>query len=261
MPRDYTSFTLSTVKDYLAVLMEQGRVLVDADFNALNDILDRRWRSETIDIIGRCIVPRETPDGFRIQIAGQSITIGRGRFYAHGIQVENHGLPPLEYDAILGETRGTLPIPYDQQPYLPNVDDVTPMPETPGPHLVYLDVWQREVTHIESPTLVDKAIGVDTSTRRQAVWQVKVLPNVGNIDCSTPAELIPDWLNITRPSAGRLTTGAVGVPADTDPCVVSPTGGFRGTENRLYRVEVHTGGPFNQTTLKWSRDNGSIASA
>ena len=52
----------------------------------------------------------------------------------------------------------------------------------------------------------------------------------------------------------------MGVPVDTDPCVVNPTGGFRGTENRLYRVEVHTGGPLNATTVKWSRDNASIVS-
>src|SRR6185369_5374961 len=194
-------------------------------------------------------------DGFRIQIAGPSITIGRGRLYAHGLQAENHGLPPLEYDAILGERRGTLPVPYEQQPYLPNIAAVSPMPATPGPHLVYVDVWQREVTHIEDPDLVDKAIGVDTAARLQTVWQVKVLPDVGNITCETNT---PAWQALTRPSAGRLTTSAVGVPVDTDPCVVNPTGGFRGTENRLYRVEVHTGGPLNATTVKWSRDNASI---
>lgn len=42
-------------------------------------------------------------------------------------------------------------------------------------------------------------------------------------------------------------------------------GGFTGLENQLYRIEVHAGGKFDETnknptvTLKWSRDNGSIA--
>ena len=88
MSGDYTRNTFSPVKDYLAVLMQQGRVMVDADFNSLNAILDRRLRSETVDIIGRCVVPKETPDGFRIQIAGPSITIGRGRLYAQGLQAD-----------------------------------------------------------------------------------------------------------------------------------------------------------------------------
>jgi hypothetical protein len=43
---------------------------------------DRRWRAETTDIIGRSTVPKETPEGFRIQIAAGGLTIGRGRIYA-----------------------------------------------------------------------------------------------------------------------------------------------------------------------------------
>ena len=67
------------------------------------------------------------------------------------------------------------------------------------------------------------------------------------------------WDELTAPSAGRLTTNAVGVPVDDDPCTVPPTGGYRGTENRLYRVEIHDAGPLGTATFKWSRDNGSIA--
>jgi len=40
---------------------------------------------------------------------------------------------------------------------------------------VYLDVWNREVTPLERPDLVELALGVDTSTRRQTVWQVRIL--------------------------------------------------------------------------------------
>ena len=49
-----------------------------------------------------------------------------------------------------------------------------------------------------------------------------------------------------------------------DPCVVDPDARYRGVENQLYRVEVHRGsGPDNSVTptFKWSRDNGSVASA
>ena len=33
---------------------------------------------------------------------------------------------------------------------------------------------------------------------------------------------------------------------------------FRGPENQLYRVEVHTGGVAGVATFKWSRDNGQV---
>ena len=47
---------------------------------------------------------------------------------------------------------------------------------TAGRHLAYLDVWQREVTTLEDPDLVEIAVGVDTTARSQTAWQVRVLP-------------------------------------------------------------------------------------
>jgi hypothetical protein len=261
MPGDNTRFTFNPFADHLGVLMQQGRVLLDADFNELIEILDRRLRSETTDIIGRGVVPLETPDGFRIQLAGGVMTIGRGRAYVDGLQAENHGKAPLEFEPHLAELRGTLPVPYDEQPYLPNAAALAPLPAGGGPHLVYLDVWEREVTYLQEPALMEKALGVDTATRLQTVWQVKVLANTDGVSCATPDGEIPGWVALTTPSGGRLTTSAVGVPTSTDPCVVNPSGGYRGTENRLYRVEIHTPGPLGTATFKWSRDNGSIASA
>ena len=63
------------------------------------------------------------------------------------------------------------PIAYATQPYLPS----PPALPTAGRHLVYLDVWEREVTHLERPDLVEVAVGVETSSRLQTVWQVRVL--------------------------------------------------------------------------------------
>ena len=40
------------------------------------------------------------------------------------------------------------------------------------------------------------------------------------------------------PSAGRLTSKAIAPPAPDDPCILPPASGYRGLENRLYRVEV-----------------------
>jgi hypothetical protein len=91
MSSDISRQRFNPTNDFQNVLMQQGRVQLDAEWNEWNEILDRRWRSETIDIIGRCVVPLETPDGFEIQLSGGKMTIGRGRIYVHGLQAENHG--------------------------------------------------------------------------------------------------------------------------------------------------------------------------
>ena len=247
-------------RDFSGVLMQQGRVQLDADWNELVGIISRRMRAETTDIIGRGTVPTETPDGFKIAIAADgTLTIGRGRIYVDGLLAENHGKTPLEFDPVLAETRGTLPMPFNEQPYFPNVANIAPAPTQGGPHLVYLDVWPREVTYLENPDLLEKAVGVDTATRLQTVWQMRVLENAGaGITCATPDDQIPGWPDIVRPSDGRLSTDAVGVAATDDPCVIPPSGGYRGLENRLYRVEIHDGGVAGTATFKWSRDNASI---
>jgi hypothetical protein len=103
---------------------------------------------------------------------------------------------------------------------------------------------------------------VDTTARTQTVWQVRVLPNVGaGAGCDTPDDGLTGWSAILAPSAARLSTAAVGVPAEDDPCLTPPSGGFRGLENRLYRVEIHDGGQQGSATFKWSRDNASVATA
>jgi hypothetical protein len=257
MAGDYTRMTFRPGKDHSGVLMQQGRVTLDSDWNELVELIDRRFRAETVDIIGRCTVPSETPDGFHVQVAGGVLTIGPGRAYVHGLLAENHGADPQEYDRVLGELRGTQPVAYDKQPYFPNATAVAPLP-TSGTHVAYLDVWQREVTHLEHAQLIEKAIAIDTATRLQTAWQVRLLSAPAGTACDSS---FPAWDTLTAPSAGRLTTKAVGVPAADDPCTIPPAGGYRGTENRLYRVEIHDKGPLGTATFKWSRDNASVASA
>ena len=264
MPGDYTRFRFSPLNDASGILQQQGRVMLDQDWNELVEIIDRRWRAETVDIIGEAVVPRDTPHAFEIQVtASNDLTIGPGRIYVDGLLAENHGSAP-QFDPVLEETPGTQPIAFGAQPYIANpwpFSAVNPfaVPTGAGPHLVYLDVWKREVTYLEAPDLVDKAVGVDTTTRLQTAWQVKVLPNIPA--GSTCASQLSDWAAIIAPSAGQLTTAAAGVPQSTDPCTIPPNAGYRGTENRTYRVEVHTGGGFGTAQFKWSRNEASMPRA
>ncbi|MBI4003188.1 MAG: right-handed parallel beta-helix repeat-containing protein [Nitrospira defluvii] len=216
---------------------------------------DRRWRAETIDVVGRCGVPSETPDGFKIELSGGELTVGQGRIYVEGYLAENHGIAPV-FEPTLEEGYGTAALPIKDQPYGGPV--VVP-PQVRS--LVYLDVWRREVTHLQAPDLIEPAVNVDSTTRYQTAWQVKVLGTIPpDVTCETPLAEIPNWPVANLSSAARLTTGTVAVVTEPDPCLVPPTGGYRGLENHLYRVEVHSAGT-TTVRVKWSRENAHVATS
>ena len=158
----YSRFTFDAWNDFLGVLMQQGRVQLDADWNELVSQMVRRLQAGTLDTFGPAVVPRDDAGRVPIDAAGGALTIGVGRMYVDGLLAENHGagdrgLGPAPRRAASGRDR----VDYTAQPYYPEA------PALPGggPHLVYLDVWQREVTHLQQPDLVEKAVGVDTTGR------------------------------------------------------------------------------------------------
>jgi hypothetical protein len=281
MGADTSRTRFDPARDFAGIVLQQGRVFLDADLNEWGAIVDRRLRAETVDLTsfgpqpghaGSSWVPRHTPEGFRITAAAGELTIGRGRMYVDGILAENHGrrvadMTPAErtsagvdhdgFDGLLEEIVGPGPITYANQPYWPNP---TPL-QTGGAHLVYLDVWERELTHLEAPDLVEVAVGIDATARRQIVWQVRTLGDVGANACQTADEDLPaPWRDLIRPAGGRLTVTTAPVDPADDPCALPPSGGYRGLENQSYRIEIHDGGTPGTATFKWSRDNGSVAS-
>jgi len=265
MSGDYSRVRFDPRIDLSGVQMQQGRVQLDSDWNEWVAVLDRRLRAESVDtfgvhvtpgITGVAVVSPQTPNAFEILATGGNITIGRGRMYVDGLLAENHGGGTPEFDPVLAELRGQTALAYNQQPYFP----APPALPSGGPHLAYLEVWQREVTHLQQPNLVESAVGVDTTTRTQTVWQVRMLANFSGTNCTTPDASVAGWQALTLPSGGRMSIKAEGVPPDLDPCELPPSGGYRGLENQLYRIEIHDGGPAGTATFKWSRDNASVAS-
>jgi hypothetical protein len=262
MSGDYSRVRFDPKKDFSGILQQQGRVHLESSANELVRIVDRRFRAQTADTIGRCVVPRQTEEGFRISVTDRVLTIGRGRIYVDGLLVENHGKGEPQFDSCLAEESGEA-IGYGEQPYFPNAAQLAPLPDSPGPHLAYVVAYERELTWLEHPDLVEKAIGQDTVTALQTVWQVRLLPDIGaGATCATPDDQIPAWRALTRPSGARLSTSLVEVPEETNPCIIAPGGsGYRGLENQLYRVEIHQGGPVGTATFKWSRENASVATS
>jgi hypothetical protein len=227
---DNSRNTFDPWKNYAGVVMEQGRVQTDADWNEWLAEQMRRVQAGTLDTMGQAVYPQTTPFVFQItpSASGGSVDIGRGRMYVDGILVENHGDPAkASWDPALAEMSGSpqpppatdaSPVAYAAQPY----ESGAKFPAKAGDYLVYLDVWKQPVTFIEDPSLVDAAIGVDTSGRLRTAWRVGTMAMASGTTCSSAAPVWPA-------SAGRLTNGTV-TSGPSGPCCLTTGSGYTGVE-------------------------------
>jgi len=281
---DITRDSFRRHKNFSRVLMQQGRVQLDADWNEQSDILLHYMRTLARDIIGPHAGPQDDV-GFAIEAPPASMTstsspqktrqrggaggksskktanqsenayqvnIKRGRYYVDGILCES-----------------------DRDIVYTLEDEQQPKPK-PGTFLFYLDVWEREVTYLEDDSIREVALnGADTATRAQVVYQIRT-QNIANLsgdfqqpspDTIKDATLLgqfvtiltdslrgvaPDFFplstSITPPIASvsrpmlKAKTLSIAEDEQTDPCIIPPTSQYRGAENQLYRVEVHTSG-------------------
>src|SRR3954452_4311450 len=108
MKGDFSRNTFDPRKHYTGVLMQQGRVQVDADWNEQQSIHRHMLEVQGQDVIGHSGAPVQQA-GFRITTQDQkTLIIGKGRYYIDGILCEN------ETD-----------VSYDKQPHLPVPPDVS----------------------------------------------------------------------------------------------------------------------------------------
>ena len=59
MSFDGSRFTFDPWNDFAGVVMQQGRVQLDSDWNEWLGELGRRIRAGTLDTFGRAVVPRD----------------------------------------------------------------------------------------------------------------------------------------------------------------------------------------------------------
>src|SRR5215470_1887667 len=85
MPGDYSRRLFLRKRHYSGVLMQQGRVQLDADWNEQLGIQRRRDYAEAEDVIGECGAPKHDA-GFLVQPTpdGTDLVLSPGRFYVHG---------------------------------------------------------------------------------------------------------------------------------------------------------------------------------
>lgn len=94
MKGDFSRKTFDRARHYGGVLMQQGRVQLDADWNEQLAIQRHLDETEALDVIGSCGAPKHEA-GFRIDPApdGKDLLIAPGRYYVHGRMCELEGTP------------------------------------------------------------------------------------------------------------------------------------------------------------------------
>jgi hypothetical protein len=211
MKGDFSRRTFDATKHYSAVLVEQGRLLTDADSEEQHRIQTHRAERATEDIVGDCGGP--LPDaGFALSTPDSAeLRIGAGPYYAGGTLLENG-----------------FEITFRDQPDRYDVQ----WPPPAGRHAVVLDSWRRLVTALDDPSIREVALGgPTTSSRERVVWQVAAVPVEG------------DWVCTDELAATERTTGELAARAQPDeqlssPCLIPPQAGYIGLENQFYRVEI-----------------------
>ena len=265
MPSDKTRTSDDIRQGYKEPVMQQGRVILDRDFNALRETLSGALEADALDIVGPCGTP---DDGFAISLPPLSsplsddfdFLIGPGTMYV-GCQ---RAVFPSDY---AGQT-----VSYRNQPDWLRPDDILQHspPVIPNHEFVFLHLCEQEVGAIEDSDLKDVALGgPDTTQRLRLMRRVKRM-EVSATDCASALEQAEkEWDGqgfAFDPKTMRLVPQATlqvsfaQSEIKSDPCDPVATGGYLGAENQLIRVQISdsgngSGGP---ATLLWGYDNASF---
>lgn len=276
MNGDLSRVTFNPFKHFTSIVLQQGRVQMDADGNEQAAILLHLMRSLAADLIGQHGGPDDlfTDQDQRTEILerlcgfaiiGASRTGATTNFFPDSNLLQRErdflneafGVPqrlPLAITAGHYYVDGLLcenerPWLVGKQPYLERANDQE-VRELNGVFLLYLDIWERFVTSLEDPTLKEVALGgADTAGRTKLTWQVRIHPTPLQGQSDSCSAFNPAWtpiLNRLQPkNRGLLKARAKASEgsAEEDVCITSPEARYRGVENQLYRVEVHRGGP------------------
>ena len=242
---------------YAGVVAQQGRVILDRDFNAQQGLAADRVASDALNVIGPCGTP---DDGFRINSPAQSsppaesdFTISPGIMYVGGQLVTL----PADKDGT------AISYSYYSQPDWPAPDKPT---QDLAREFVYLDVTEQEVSAVEDPDLLEVALGGPDTTQR-----IKLLRRVRRMtapaaDCAGAWEaaiaqwgtegLLLDPATMQLLPQVRLQVGFTANSGSGDPCDPVATGGYLGADNQLIRVRIDRSG--SQAQLIWGYDNASF---
>lgn len=246
MKGDFSWFDHRPLDNYTGVLEQQGRVRLDRDGNAAEEIARglRSLMGRDAFGPGRVAVPAEASDSLRIVSAsatdaGIDVTYRPGRVWVDGI--------PL----LLGQET-TAPATYLPPPFQPAPDLIAAGTRD----AVILEVWEDAVSALqEIENLLEPALGgVDTTARVKVCHRLRLRRLGEDEDCATIGPSLRD----DPDTIGRLTvtpSPAITIAGD---CPVEAGGGYTGDGHRLYCIEVAAPRGGGGSRFVWSRHGGGL---
>ncbi|MEM0921583.1 MAG: DUF6519 domain-containing protein, partial [Pseudomonadota bacterium] len=247
MKGDFSWFDHRARDNYTGVLEQQGRVRLDRDGLAAEEIARglRSLMGRDAFGPGRVAVPAEASDSLRVVAASADgsdvfVRLLPGRAWVDGI--------PL----ILPET--VTP----QVTYLtpPLQDPVSPNSIAEGVRdAVILELWEDSVSAFQEPeSLLEPALGgVDTTARVKVFHRLRLRRLAEDEDCATIGPSLID----DPADRGRLTATPSPTIAITGDCPVEAGGGYTGDGHVLMTVEMAPPGPAG-ARFAWSRHGGGL---
>jgi hypothetical protein len=268
---------------YKEVVAQQGRVIIDRDFNASQGLTGERIAADALDVIGPC----GTPDnGFEISLPqppppGPPLWSPPGGFGPSGLRHFDVLVSPGtmyvggQHAVFPGDQAGhAVTYSYYDQPDWIDPPDPVAFESPPGAReLIYLDLQEQEVSAVEDPDLLEVALGgPDTTQRIKLMRRVKRQP-VTSADCASAwREATAEWLQrdglqfdprtMRLEPVARLQVGFTQDVSAHNACDPVSTGGYLGADNQLIRAQIsHPGTPGaggDPARLLWSYDNASF---
>jgi hypothetical protein len=286
MPSDRSRPPDDSRDAYTGVVMQQGRVILDRDFNSVREILDWRIAREALDVVGPCGTP---DDGFAIGLPlgspplwvpplplsppgleAHDFLIGPGTMYVGGERVV---FPAREAERQIIYSYSDQPdviLRASGQPDLTLPDHLSP----PLFHeLVYLHLAEQEISAVEDHDLLDAALGGPDTTQRLRLLRTVRRHRVAFIDCDFAwAEAGAHWQNqqgltfdphsMRLLPQARLQVGFTQTRVEINLCDPVAAGGYLGAENQLIRIQIADPGilgqPSHPAQLLWGYDNASF---
>lgn len=247
MKGDFSWFDYTPGDNYTGVLEQQGRVRLDRDGNAAEEIGRHLRNLMGRDAFGpdRVAVPAEQSGSLRITAATTdgttvSVTIDPGRAWIDGI--------PLFIGEVTTEDATYLPPPF--QPEI-GPDSIA----ADARDAVVLEVWEDSLSAFQEPeALLESALGgVDTTERVKVCHRLRLRRLAEDEDCSTIGPSLRD----NPATIGRLTVTPAPAIVITGDCPVDAGGGYTGDGHNLFCIEITQPGP-GGPRFTWSRFGGGL---
>ena len=277
MPSDRSRRTDPQIFGYTGVVAQQGRVILDRDFNAGQGFAADRVAGDALDFVGPC----GTPDGgFAISLPGPAPQSPPYWSPPVAAPAESPPVAPGSSSDFL-IAPGTMYIGGERVVFRPeqNGAPVTYSyfdqpdwygPPAPAPdlqrELVYLDVAEQEVSATEDPDLLEVALGGPDTTQRLKLLRRVARTQVPSATCSDAwATVVSQWqesgwlfdpTSMRLTPAARLQVGFTQTAGANTPCDPIASGGYLGADNQLIRVRI--AGSIASPTLLWGYDDASF---